>query len=71
MLSWLRVARLKWQPTNCEFFKPNVVYLGQEISKEGIQLMVVRLKLSRTGSYLLWLQREAASYGLWTIIGIS
>ena len=35
--AWLWVAGLKLQPAKCEFFKPSVVYLGHEISKEGIQ----------------------------------
>ena len=37
VLSWLLVARLKLQPTKCEFFKVTVVYIGHEISREGIQ----------------------------------
>ena len=36
MPSWLQVAELKLQPTKYEFFKVSVLYLGNEISKEGI-----------------------------------
>ena len=37
VLSWLQAMELKLKPDMCEFFKPSVVYLGHEISKEGIQ----------------------------------
>ena len=36
VLSQLWVAGLKLQSTKCKFFQPCVVYLGHEISKEGI-----------------------------------
>ena len=45
VLSWLWLAGLKLQATKCEFFKVNVVYLGHEILKEGIQTNSCKVKV--------------------------
>ena len=37
VLAQLQEAGLKLQPMKCEFFKTRVIYLGHEISKEGVQ----------------------------------
>ena len=36
VLSWIQSAGLKLQTTKCKLFKVSVIYLGHEISKEGI-----------------------------------
>ena len=38
------VARMKLQPTKCEFFQPTIVYMGHDISKDGVQTNGCKVK---------------------------
>ena len=37
VLAWMQEGGLKLQPTKYTFFRTRVIYLGHEISKEGVQ----------------------------------
>ena len=64
VVSWLQEDPLKLQPTKCDFFKTSAVYLGHEISKEGIQTDDHRLKLLGIGPSQVWLLSYEAFLGL-------